>query len=109
MDQDPIGKEATTVAHDGDTRVYAKDLADGPKTVGLFNLGEIETMERHIGSLQTRDYVVPKVLRFQLLRATYMPRLRRSTIGPKYRLSHPGYSRNRQTFGVLGRAGGFPV
>ena len=44
VDQDPLGKEATTVASDGDTRVYAKDLADGSKAVGLFNLGETETM-----------------------------------------------------------------
>jgi alpha-galactosidase len=39
--QDPPGKETTTVARDGDTRVYAKELADGSKAIGLFNLGEI--------------------------------------------------------------------
>jgi alpha-galactosidase len=43
VDQDPLGKEATTVSHDGETRVYAKDLADGSKAVGLFNLGEGES------------------------------------------------------------------
>jgi alpha-galactosidase len=43
IDQDPLGKEATTVAKNGDARVYAKDLADGSKAVGLFNLGETET------------------------------------------------------------------
>ena len=43
VDQDPLGKEATTVASAGETRVYAKDLADGSKAVGLFNLGEVET------------------------------------------------------------------
>jgi alpha-galactosidase len=42
VDQDPLGKEATTVAKNGDTRVYAKDLANGSKAVGLFNLGETE-------------------------------------------------------------------
>ncbi len=42
VDQDPLGKEATTVAKTDDTRVYAKDLADGSKAVGLFNLGETE-------------------------------------------------------------------
>ena len=42
IDQDPLGKEATTVAHDGETRVYAKKLADGSEAVGLFNLGETE-------------------------------------------------------------------
>jgi alpha-galactosidase len=43
VDQDPLGKEATTVAKNGETRVYAKDLADGSKAVGIFNLGEMET------------------------------------------------------------------
>jgi alpha-galactosidase len=43
VDQDPLGKEAMTVAKNGETRVYAKDLADGSKAVGLFNLGETET------------------------------------------------------------------
>ena len=43
VDQDPLGKEATTIARDGDTCVYAKDLADGSKAGGLFNLGETET------------------------------------------------------------------
>jgi alpha-galactosidase len=42
VDQDPLGKEAMTVAKNGDARVYAKDLADGSKAVGLFNLGETE-------------------------------------------------------------------
>jgi alpha-galactosidase len=43
VDQDPLGKEAMTVVRNGDTRVYARDLADGSKAVGLFNLGETET------------------------------------------------------------------
>lgn len=43
IDQDPLGKEAMTVAKNGETRVYAKDLADGSKAVALFNLGETET------------------------------------------------------------------
>jgi len=42
VDQDPLGKEATTVARNGETRVYAKQLADGSEAVGLFNLGETE-------------------------------------------------------------------
>ena len=41
IDQDPLGKEATTVAKTEDTRVYAKPLADGSTAVGLFNLGEM--------------------------------------------------------------------
>ncbi len=43
VDQDPLGKEAMTVAKNGETRIYAKTLADGSKAVGLFNLGETET------------------------------------------------------------------
>jgi alpha-galactosidase len=43
VDQDPLGKAAVTVAKNGDARVYAKELADGSKAVGLFNLGETET------------------------------------------------------------------
>jgi alpha-galactosidase len=43
VDQDPLGKEAMTVAKNGETCVYAKDLADGSKAIGLFNLGETET------------------------------------------------------------------
>jgi len=40
IDQDALGKEAMCVASNGNTRVYAKDLEDGSKAVGLFNLGE---------------------------------------------------------------------
>ena len=43
VDQDPLGKAAMTVAKNGETRVYAKTMADGSKAVGLFNLGETET------------------------------------------------------------------
>jgi len=42
VDQDPLGKESMTVAKNGETCVYAKDLEDGSKAVGLFNLGEAE-------------------------------------------------------------------
>jgi len=40
VDQDPLGHEAKTVAKTEHTRVYAKDLADGAKAVGLFNLDD---------------------------------------------------------------------
>jgi alpha-galactosidase len=40
IDQDALGKQATCVAKDGDLRVYAKDLEDASKAVGLFNLGD---------------------------------------------------------------------
>jgi alpha-galactosidase len=44
VDQDPLGKQAVVVAKTGQTCVYAKDMADGSKAVGLFNLGETETV-----------------------------------------------------------------
>jgi alpha-galactosidase len=40
VNQDALGKQALCVAKDGDLRVYAKDLEDGSKAVGLFNLGD---------------------------------------------------------------------
>jgi alpha-galactosidase len=40
INQDALGKQALTVSKNGDLRVYAKDLEDGSKSVGLFNLGE---------------------------------------------------------------------
>ncbi len=39
VDQDSLGKEATCVSSNGTLRVFAKDLDDGTKAVGLFNLG----------------------------------------------------------------------
>jgi alpha-galactosidase len=39
IDQDVLGKEATCVIKHDDVRVYEKDLADGGKAVGFFNLG----------------------------------------------------------------------
>jgi alpha-galactosidase len=43
VDQDPLGKEAMAVAKNDETLIYAKDLSDGSKAVGLFNLGETES------------------------------------------------------------------
>jgi alpha-galactosidase len=40
VDQDPLGKQALPVVNDGDLRVYAKELEDGSKAVGLFNLAD---------------------------------------------------------------------
>jgi alpha-galactosidase len=40
VNQDSLGKQAVCVAKEGDFRVYAKELEDGSKAVGLFNLGE---------------------------------------------------------------------
>jgi len=39
LDQDALGKEATCVVTNGDVRVYEKELEDGGRAVGFFNLG----------------------------------------------------------------------
>jgi alpha-galactosidase len=39
IDQDELGEQATAVAKENETTVYAKRLADGSVAVGLFNLG----------------------------------------------------------------------
>ncbi|HEV2436089.1 MAG TPA: putative Ig domain-containing protein [Verrucomicrobiae bacterium] len=38
VDQDALGEPAVMVAKDGDTCVYARNLEDGSKAVGMFNL-----------------------------------------------------------------------
>jgi len=43
VDQDPLGHQAARVAQDGQLEVWAKDLEDGSKAVGLFNRGVKET------------------------------------------------------------------
>ena len=43
VNQDPLGRQAGRVAKTGAVEVWAKDLEDGSKAVGLFNLGEEET------------------------------------------------------------------
>ena len=40
VDQDSLGQQATCVAANDTLRVFAKDLDDGAKAVGLFNLGD---------------------------------------------------------------------
>jgi alpha-galactosidase len=39
VDQDALGKQAACVIKDGDLRIYAKELEDGSRAVGFFNLG----------------------------------------------------------------------
>jgi alpha-galactosidase len=39
VDQDPLGRQATRVAQTGTLEVWAKDMEDGSKAVGLFNQG----------------------------------------------------------------------
>lgn len=43
VNQDSLGKSASRVWKDGDLEIWAKDMADGSKAVGLFNRGESET------------------------------------------------------------------
>ena len=38
LDQDALGKQATCVINHGDVRVYEKDLEDGGRAIGFFNL-----------------------------------------------------------------------
>jgi alpha-galactosidase len=40
VDQDPLGKPVRRVTKTGDLEVWARDLADGSKAVGLFNRGQ---------------------------------------------------------------------
>jgi alpha-galactosidase len=39
LDQDVLGKQATCVIKEGDVRIYEKELSDGSRAVGFFNLG----------------------------------------------------------------------
>ena len=42
VNQDPLGKQAGAMARNGEVEVWAKDMEDGSKAVGLFNRGRIE-------------------------------------------------------------------
>jgi len=42
VSQDPLGRQAGRIAKRGSREIWAKDLEDGSKAVGLFNLGEDE-------------------------------------------------------------------
>jgi len=43
VNQDALGKQASRIAKNGNLEIWAKDMADGSKAVGLFNRGEMET------------------------------------------------------------------
>jgi alpha-galactosidase len=43
VSQDPLGRQAGRVAKDGAIEIWAKDLEDGSKAVGLFNRSQDET------------------------------------------------------------------
>ena len=42
VSQDPLGKQAHRISKDENVEVWAKDMEDGSKAVGLFNRGEFE-------------------------------------------------------------------
>lgn len=42
VDQDPLGQQAARLVHGGDFEVWAKDMSDGSKAVGLFNRGLVD-------------------------------------------------------------------
>ncbi len=58
VNQDPLGKQGLFISEEGDLRVYAKDLEDGTKAVGLFNLGgspahvSVSWRDLHISGVQ---------------------------------------------------------
>jgi len=43
VSQDPLGRQAARIAKSGPLEIWAKDLEDGSKAVGLFNRGEAAT------------------------------------------------------------------
>ncbi len=43
VNQDALGKQAARISQNGKLEVWAKNLADGSKAIGLFNRGETET------------------------------------------------------------------
>lgn len=45
VSQDPLGKQATVVSQQGSAGAMAKDMEDGSKAVGLFNLGDEGTQQ----------------------------------------------------------------
>ncbi len=42
VNQDPLGQQASRIVQDGPLEIWAKDMADGSKAVGLFNRGTPE-------------------------------------------------------------------
>lgn len=43
VNQDTLGQQAVRILRDGEFEVWAKDLADGSKAVGIFNRSELES------------------------------------------------------------------
>jgi alpha-galactosidase len=46
VNQDALGRQAARISANGESEVWAKDMADGSKAVGLFNRGEMESTVR---------------------------------------------------------------
>jgi alpha-galactosidase len=44
VNQDPLGRQAARIKQDGSLEVWAKDMDDGSKAVGLFNRGAAEAV-----------------------------------------------------------------
>ena len=42
VNQDPLGRQAQLVSKNGNSEVWAKEMEDGSKALGLFNRGEVE-------------------------------------------------------------------
>ena len=40
IDQDPLGQQGVPIVKDGDIQIWVRDLKDGSKAVGIFNLGD---------------------------------------------------------------------
>jgi len=43
VNQDAVGKQATSLSADGSIRIYLKTMEDGSKAVGVFNLGTLDS------------------------------------------------------------------
>lgn len=58
LDQDPLGKQAVPIIKKGNIQVWVKELADGTKAAGIFNLGkESENFTLELGDLGLKGKV----------------------------------------------------
>jgi alpha-galactosidase len=59
INQDPLGKQAEMIKKDGDVQIWAKDMEDGSKAVGIFNLGNKNTTYNFdLSNLKMQDNVL---------------------------------------------------
>ncbi len=60
IDQDPAGKQGTRVSKSGELEVWAKQLSDGSKAIGLFNRGSADAEVRvELGRCGPEDRSAP--------------------------------------------------